>query len=102
MIVIIASGTTLAGLQTSIVVVLSSLHWLSRSPAGLFIFRTAVVVSERKAELRAGACLCLRMPSASRNAWVPPKLRWLPSTKMAARIPLSIIATKNQRQWERC
>lgn len=27
------------------------------------------------------------MPSASRNARLPPKLRWLPSTKMAARIP---------------
>lgn len=39
------------------------------------------------------ACVCVRAragdASASRNARVPPKLKWLPSAKMAARTPQS-------------
>lgn len=43
---------------------------------------------------RACVCVCASVsafarvcvPSATRNARVPPKLRWLPSAKMAARI----------------
>lgn len=52
-------------------------------------------------------CVCVGVPSASRNAWVPPKLRWLPSAKMAARIPQSDSAQERKRQnqcernWER-
>lgn len=36
-------------------------------------------------------CVCARAgdASASRNARVPPKLKWLPSAKMAARTPQS-------------
>lgn len=43
-------------------------------------------------------CVCVGVPSASRNAWVPPKLRWLPSAKMAARIPQSDSAQERKRQ----
>lgn len=39
-------------------------------------------------------------PSASRNALVPPMLRWLPSTKMAARIPQSNSSERAGREGE--
>ena len=47
---------------------------------------------------RVRVCVCVGAPSASRNALVPPKLRWLPSAKMAARIPQSDSAREKEKQ----
>lgn len=46
--------------------------------------------------------VCARacVPSASRNARVPPKLRWLPSAKMAARIPQSDSTRREEQECE--
>lgn len=42
------------------------------------------------------ARVCGDVPSSNRNAWVTPKLRWLPSTKMAARTPQSDSTGENR------
>ena len=45
-------------------------------------------------------CACAGVgfaPSANRNALVPPMLRWLPSAKMAARIPQSDSSESRER-----
>ena len=110
-----AGDTSLAELQTNIPVVFSSLHLHCISSVGRFIFKTIGSVCARASVLckhvcvcvyvcvraRARVCVCsvcVGVPSASRNAWVPPKLRWLPSAKMAARIPQSDSTREKEKQ----
>ena len=103
-----ARNTSLVESETNIPVVFSSLHLHCISSVGHFIFKTigSVCVCESKCALQACVCVCVYVcvcvcvgvPSASRNAWVPPKLRWLPSAKMAARIPQSDSTREKEKQ----